>query len=63
MSNFHEQILAFRWGKDKSAYVNYFVANPKMLDELAQCIYQLEEYPIKEYASWMFMHILKRQYP
>jgi hypothetical protein len=58
MYDVHEQILAFRWGKDKSAYVNYFVANPRMLNELAQCIYRLEEYPI-EYASWMFMHILK----
>jgi len=59
MNEVHEEILAFRWGKDKSTYINYFTSDQKKLDALLQCIYQLEPYPIKEYSSWMLMHILR----
>lgn len=59
MNEVREHILAFRWGRDKSHYINYYTSDPKRLNELVQCVYRLEEYPIKEYGSWMFMHILK----
>jgi len=59
MDEVHEEILAFRWGEDKSAYINYFTSDPKKLDRLLRCIYQLEAYPIKEYSSWMLVHILR----
>ncbi|GAB5417808.1 MAG: hypothetical protein Crog4KO_24440 [Crocinitomicaceae bacterium] len=59
MDEVHEEILAFRWGRDKSTYINYFTSDPKKLYKLLQCIYQLEAYPIKEYSSWMLIHILR----
>ncbi|MCR9173109.1 MAG: hypothetical protein NXI10_11480 [bacterium] len=59
MNEIREQILAFRWGRDKSAYINYFTDQPERLEGLLECIYSLEKYPIKEYASYILTHILK----
>jgi len=59
MGEVQEQILAFRWGRDKSAYIKYFTDQPERLEELLDCIYRLEAYPIKEYASYILTHILK----
>jgi len=59
MDEIHEQILAFRWGKDRSSYINYFTSDQEKLRELVDCIDQLETYPIREYGSWMLMHIIK----
>lgn len=59
MDEVHEQILAFRWGRDKSAYIQYFTEEPQRLEELLDCIYRLEAYPVKEYASYILTHIVK----
>lgn len=53
----HEKILEIRTTFDKSAFVDYFVDRPKELDELMECIFKLEEYPFKEYASWILIHV------
>lgn len=52
-----EKILEIRTTFDKSAFVDYFVQRPNELDELMKCIFRLEEYPFKEYASWILIHI------
>lgn len=52
-----EKILEIRTTFDKSAFVDYFVSRPKELDELMNCIFNLEEYPFKEYASWILIHV------
>jgi hypothetical protein len=33
------------------------VKHPSDFDQLMQCIFNLEEYPYKEYASWLLIHI------
>lgn len=52
-----EKILEIRTAFDKTAFVDYFNNRPKEFDELMQCIFNLEEYPIKEYASWILIHV------
>lgn len=52
-----EKILEIRTTWDKTAFVNYFIDRPKEFDELMNCIFNLEEYPYKEYASWTLIHI------
>ena len=55
--SFHEKILQIRTIKDKKVSVDYFVNHPKDFQKLMQCIFDLEEYPVKEYASWLLIHI------
>ncbi|NVK62987.1 MAG: hypothetical protein HWE22_00315 [Flavobacteriales bacterium] len=55
--NIKEKILEVRTNRDKSANVGYFANRPDAFDELMQCIFNLEEYPYKEYASWLLIHI------
>lgn len=55
--NIKEKIVEVRTNRDKSVSVDYFVARPKEFDELMNCIFNLEEYPYKEYASWLLIHI------
>lgn len=52
-----ERILEVRSNSDKSVSVDHFVKHPEELDQLIQCIFNLEEYPYKEYASWLLIHI------
>lgn len=52
-----EKILEIRTVFDKTAFVAYFNDRPKEFDELMNCIFALEEYPIKEYASWILIHV------
>lgn len=52
-----EKILEIRTIFDKAAFVDYFVDRPKAFNELLECIFNLEEYPFKEYASWILIHI------
>ena len=52
-----EKILEIRTTRDKSTFVDYFVDRPKEFDEMMNCIFSLEEYPYKEYASWILIHI------
>lgn len=55
--NIHEKILEIRTTFDKVAFVQYFNDRPEEFDELMQCIFNLEEYPYKEYASWILIHV------
>lgn len=57
--NIHEKILEIRTVRDKNAFVDYFVNQPKEFEALMEVIFNLEEYPYKEYASWILMHIVK----
>lgn len=52
-----EKILEIRTTRDKSAFADYFVKRPKEFNELMGCILNLDEYPYKEYASWILIHI------
>ena len=54
-----EKIIAFRDSHDRKEFVSFFTADKKRLDLLLYLVWNLEEYPYKEYASWMFMHIIK----
>ncbi len=57
--NIKEKILEIRIASDKKEFIEYFVTIPKKIDELANCVFQLEEYPYKEYASWILMHLVQ----
>ncbi len=52
-----EKILEIRTTRGKAAFVDYFVDRPKEFNEMMNCIFALEEYPIKEYASWILIHV------
>lgn len=53
----HEKILEIRTTRGKAVFVDYFVGRPKEFNEMMNCIFSLEEYPYKEYASWILIHI------
>lgn len=52
-----EKILEIRTVFDKAAFVDYFNSRPKEFEEMMNCIFNLDEYPYKEYASWILIHI------
>lgn len=52
-----EKILEIRSTRDRLAYVDYFENRPKEFDSMMNCIFSLDEYPYKEYASWILIHI------
>ncbi len=54
-----EKILEIRSAFDKPVFVNYFIERPKEFDKLMDCIFNLDEYPYKEYASWILIHVSK----
>lgn len=54
-----EKILDFRLSRDKKAFIQYFTKDQEHLDAMLEHIWNLSEYPYKEYASWMFIHILQ----
>ncbi len=51
------RILEIRSSRDRSTFGEYFVNRPEEFKELLACVFNLEEYPYKEYASWMLIHI------
>jgi hypothetical protein len=59
MEDIRHKILSIRSTLDRSAFIDYFVEHPKEVDALAEFIFKLEEYPMKEYASWILTHICK----
>jgi hypothetical protein len=59
MEYVHEFLKEFRWGHDKSNYVERFSKDPKDLDNLVQVVVELQEYPYKEYASYLMTHMVK----
>ena len=50
----------FRWAMDRSKLLSPFQSNEAHLDELVAVVTNLEEYPLKEYASYALTH-LQRQ--
>lgn len=54
-----EKIREFRSTRDKKAFTQYFTQNEHRLEILLESIWKLENYPYKEYASWMFFHIVR----
>lgn len=53
------KIVEFRDSRNKEEFIHYFTSDKRRLDEILRHIWSLSEYPYKEYASWMFMHIVK----
>lgn len=54
-----ERIREIRIARDKQQFVTHFCNNQKDLDALVQLTLNLEEYPYKEYSSWILVHLCK----
>ncbi len=53
-------LLDFRLVKrDPKKFVSWYKAHPDELQELIDMILRLDEYPYKEYASWILTHLCK----
>jgi len=57
--NIRDKILEMRYSRDKQAFVKYFIERPNELKKVVQCVLDLEEYPTKEYGSYILTHIYK----
>ena len=49
----------FRWAMDKKQLLSPFLKDAKKIDALVQITHDLEEYPLKEYASYALTHLQK----
>jgi hypothetical protein len=49
----------FRWAMDKKHLLGPFLKDTKKIDALVQITNNLEEYPLKEYASYALTHLQK----
>lgn len=54
-----DKIREMRYTRDKQEFVKYFIERPGELKKVIQCVLDLEEYPIKEYGSYILTHIYK----
>ena len=61
MTEVHRQLEAFRGSRDIPQFTQFFLADPKRLERMMQCIYDQEPYPYKEYGSWLFSHMVKNK--
>lgn len=50
----------FRWAMDRQKLLGPFLADSKKVDALVQITSNLEEYPLKEYASYALTHLQKQ---
>lgn len=57
--NNHELIYSIRHSHGKPDYIQHFGSDEKKLDELVRIVLDLEEYPYKEYASYIMTHLVK----
>lgn len=57
--NIRSKIIEFRNSRDKKAFIKYFSESRERLEMMLSEIWELSEHPYKEYASWMFLHIVK----
>ena len=55
----HELLNDFRKSGKMTFYVDYFLQNPKKINELVDVIVNEEKYPYPEYGSWILIHIQK----
>ena len=51
----------FRWAMDRSKLLAPFQKDLQKLDDLVKLVENLEEYPIKEYASYALTHLQKQK--
>ena len=56
-----ELVLNIFENRNFEFYQNYFKNDPSKLDELFLLVKNQAEYPLKEYASWIFVHLCKSQ--
>lgn len=54
-----ERVREIRIARDKPQFVTHFSSNKQDLDALVQLTLNLEEYPYKEYSSWVLVHLCK----
>ena len=54
-----ERVKEIRITRDKRNFVSHFSTHKADLDALIQLTLDLEEYPYKEYASWILIHLIK----
>lgn len=55
----HDLLNDFRKSGKMAFYVDYFLQNPKRIDDLVNVVVNEVEYPYPEYASWILIHIQK----
>lgn len=54
-----EIIQEFNQTRDFKRWTNFYLQNPKLINELVDVIVRKEKYPIAEYSSWLLTHIVK----
>ncbi len=59
MDDIRQLVLDIRYERDKTNLIKYFSKHQDQLPELINLILQLDEYPYKEYSSWLLVHLLK----
>lgn len=57
--NIKEQIKQIRLSRDKSEFSQIFGTNKVTFNALLEVVKNLEEYPYKEYGSWILMHLVR----
>lgn len=56
-----EKVIEIRTSRNKTDYIEYFVNHPSEISSLYKLVGDLEEYPYKEYASWVLVHLCKSE--
>lgn len=56
-----EKILEAKEGRDFNHFQNFFKNKPSGIKGLIQVIADEEKYPLKEYSSWIIVHLCKSQ--
>lgn len=59
MEEIRELVLRIRYARQKESFADYFIKNPDQVDPLVNLIIEMEPYPLKEYASWILLHLAK----
>lgn len=57
--NIQEKIIEIQRTRDKEAFVEYFFRNKDQVEALVIQVKNLHKYPMKEYASWILIHLIK----
>lgn len=54
-----EEILNIRTSTHKKSFSKKFERDKSLFKILLKSVFELEEYPYKEYASWILLHLIK----
>lgn len=57
-----DYVIDIRKERNKSAFTDHFRSNPDQIKKLIPLITNLEEYPYKEYASWILTHLCRSEH-